>query len=194
MCGRFTQVVKACEFAAMYGPAVAMPDTAWAERWNGAPTQVFLACRLDGAGQRVLFLLRWGLVPSWARDRAMGNRLINARAEIMHEKPAFHGASRRRRCLVPANGWFEWRRTGAVKGPYWISLAGGPAQPRGAVGGVEGGRGAHRDLHAADLPGRGGACTRARPPAGGAGPGGVRVLARCRDAGLAGAVAAPGSV
>ena len=125
MCGRFTQVVKARQLAALYGPAVTMPDTAWAERWNGAPTQVFLVCRLKAEGRRVLCLQRWGLVPSWARDRVIGNRLINARAETVHEKPAFRAAFRRRRCLVPANGWFEWSRTSAGKAPYWISLAGG---------------------------------------------------------------------
>ena len=125
MCGRFTQALAARELAAMYGPAVSMPDAAWAERWNGAPTQAFLACRLDDAMRRVLSLLRWGLVPSWARDRAMGSRLINARAETVAEKPSFRSAFRRRRCLVPVNGWFEWRRTPAGKAPYWIRLAGG---------------------------------------------------------------------
>ena len=125
MCGRFTQVVKVSELMALYGPAVSMPDTAWAERWNGTPTQTFLVCRLDAAGRRDLSLQRWGLVPSWARDRAIGSRLINARAETVHEKPAFRAAFRRRRCLVPANGWFEWRRTPVGKAPYWISLEGG---------------------------------------------------------------------
>ena len=91
MCGRFTQVVKARDLAAMYGPAVSMPGAAWAERWNGAPTQAFLACRLDDAMRRVLSLLRWGLVPSWARAQAMGSRLINARSETVHEKPALPG-------------------------------------------------------------------------------------------------------
>ena len=82
-------------------------------------------CRLDAAGRRVLTLQRRGLVPSWARDRAIGNRLINARSETVHEKPAFRAAFRRRRCLVPANGWFEWRRTPVGKTPIWIRLAGG---------------------------------------------------------------------
>ena len=64
-------------------------------------------------------------MPSWARDRAIGNRLINARSETVAEKPAFRSAFRRRRCLVPANGWIEWSRTPAGKVPYWISLAHG---------------------------------------------------------------------
>ena len=125
MCGRITQVVKASDLAALYGPAATMPGAAWAERWNGAPSQVFLACRLDAEGRRVLSLLRWGLVPPWARDRSIGNRLINARAETVHGKPAFRSAFRRRRCLVPVNGWFEWRRTPEGKAPHWISLAHG---------------------------------------------------------------------
>ena len=94
MCGRFTQVVKAGELQAMYGAAV--PDVERPDRWNGAPTQAFLVCRLDAAGRRVLTLQRWGLVPSWARDRSIGNRLINARSE-----------------------------TAAGKEPTWIRLAGG---------------------------------------------------------------------
>ena len=81
MCGRFTQALMVGELVALYGAAASLPDRgdpAWPERWNGAPTQPFLACRLDPAGRRVLSLLRWGLVPSWARDRAIGSRLINA--------------------------------------------------------------------------------------------------------------------
>ena len=123
MCGRFTQVVKVSELAAMYGAAVAVPDVELPARWNGAPTRAFLVCRLESAGRRALALQRWGLVPSWARDRAIGNRLINARSETVAGKPAFRAAFRRRRCLVPANGWFEWQRSGG-KVPYWISLSG----------------------------------------------------------------------
>ena len=81
MCGRFTQVVKAVELAALYG--VTASGVELQPRWNGAPTQAFLVCRLDAAGRRVLTLQRWGLVPSWARDRAIGNRLINARSETV---------------------------------------------------------------------------------------------------------------
>ena len=123
MCGRFTQVVEARELAALYG--VEAPDVAPPPRWNGAPTQAFLVCRLDAAGRRVLSLQRWGLVPSWAHDRAIGRRMINARSETVHERPAFRSAFRRRRCLVPASGWLEWRRTPAGKEPTWIRLAGG---------------------------------------------------------------------
>ena len=195
MCGRFTQVVKARELAALYGPAVSMPDTAWAERWNGAPTQAFLVCRLDPAGQRVLSLLHWGLVPSWTRDRAIGSRLINARSETVAGKPAFRAAFRRQRCLVPANGWFEWRRTSAGKAPYWISLEGG--RPFSLAGLWEAwGEGEARIESFTVLTCPAGEALRppARAPAGGGGAGGVWVLAGCRDAGVAGAGAAPGAV
>ena len=128
MCGRFTQVVNVGGIAAMYGAAVAVPDVEFTARWNGAPTQAFLVCRLDVAtGRWVLSLQRWGLVPSWARavgDPRFRGDLINARSETVAGKPAFRAAFRRRRCLVPANGWFEWQRSGG-KVPYWISLSGG---------------------------------------------------------------------
>jgi putative SOS response-associated peptidase YedK len=68
---------------------------------------------------------RWGLVPPWARDAATGNRLINARAETVSEKPAFRRAYRERRCLVPADGFYEWRREGAVKRPFYIRMRDG---------------------------------------------------------------------
>ena len=124
MCRRFTQALKVGELVELYGAVASFPDTAWPERWNGVPTQPFLACRLDAARRSVLSLLRWGLAPSRARNRAIGSRLINARSETVAGKTAFRAAFRWRRCLAPANGWFEWRRTPAGKAPYWISLAG----------------------------------------------------------------------
>ena len=145
-------------------------------RCNGAPTQAFLVCRLDAAGRRVLALQRWGLMQSWARDRAVGCRLINARSETVAAKPAFRAALRCRRRLVPANGWFEWRRTPEGKGPIWTRLAGG--RPFSFAGLWEAcGKGVpDGGLHDPDRPGRGGASPRARAPAGGrgagAGPGG----------------------
>jgi putative SOS response-associated peptidase YedK len=74
------------------------------------------------AGQRELAWLRWGLVPSWAKDPSIGNRLINARAETVAEKPAFRTALRRRRCLVVADGFYEWQRSGRAKDPYFIRM------------------------------------------------------------------------
>jgi putative SOS response-associated peptidase YedK len=70
-------------------------------------------------------LLRWGLVPSWAKDTAIGNRMINARAETVAEKPAYRTAYRHRRCIIPADGFYEWRTTGEGRTPYYITLASG---------------------------------------------------------------------
>ena len=82
---------------------------------------------LDEAGRREIAKLRWGLVPSWAKNQGMGVRLINARAETVHTKRSYGAALRSRRCLVPANGWFEWQRTGHGKQPYFLALADGLA-------------------------------------------------------------------
>ena len=89
------------------------------------PGQDFTACRVDEDGTRAIALLRWGLVPSWARDARAGTRLINARAETVHNKPSFRAAFRSRRCLLPADGWFEWQQTGRGKQPYYLTLADG---------------------------------------------------------------------
>ena len=94
-------------------------------RYNGSPTQDFAACRHDEDGNRAIAQLRWGLVPSRAKDSQMGTRLINARAETVHTKPSFGAAFRSRRCLVPANGWFEWQRTGHGKQPFFLVLENG---------------------------------------------------------------------
>ena len=93
--------------------------------YNGAPVQDFAVCRLDADGSRALATLRWGLVPSWAKDLRRGARLVNARAETVHDTPSFSTAFRARRCLVPANGWFEWQRTGHAKQPYFLARADG---------------------------------------------------------------------
>jgi putative SOS response-associated peptidase YedK len=77
-------------------------------RYNLAPSQNVVAVRADAEARRRLCLLRWGLVPGWARDASIGNRLINARSETAAEKPSFRSALRRRRCLVAADGFYEW--------------------------------------------------------------------------------------
>jgi len=78
--------------------------------------------RVPGDGQRELVLLRWGLVPFWAKDPGIGARMINARSETVAEKPAFRAAFRRRRCLVPADGFYEWRRLERGKQPFYVRL------------------------------------------------------------------------
>ena len=90
-------------------------------RYNGCPTLDFAACRVGESGTRTIAKLRWGLVSAWAKDTKMGARLINARAETVHERPAFRAAFRQRRCLVPADGWLEWRKEGSGKQPYFIT-------------------------------------------------------------------------
>ncbi|MFO1189601.1 MAG: SOS response-associated peptidase [Alphaproteobacteria bacterium] len=80
-----------------------------APRYNAAPTQSLPVVRRTRAGRHAIKLLRWGLVPSWAKEASIGARLINARAESVADKPAFRAAFRHRRCLVPADGFFEWQ-------------------------------------------------------------------------------------
>jgi putative SOS response-associated peptidase YedK len=95
-------------------------------RYNIAPTQSAPVVRpaADGTG-RELAMLRWGLIPSWAKDASIGNKMINARAETVAEKPSFRSAFRHRRCLVPADGFYEWRREGEIRQPFRIGMKGG---------------------------------------------------------------------
>ena len=121
MCGRFAFYSPSEATAALFGASGSLD---WKPRYNIAPTQDIAAIRESAEG-RELTTLRWGLVPFWAKDPAIGNRMINARAETVAEKPAFRAAYRRRRCLVLADGFYEWRKEGAGKTPYLISLASG---------------------------------------------------------------------
>jgi len=127
LCGRYTLSVPLSNLVDCFD--VQPPAFEYPPRFNIAPTQDAPVIAQDQEGRR-MGLLRWGLIPSWAKDRAMGGRMINARSETVAEKPAFRRAFHRRRCLVPADGFFEWKRDGvegATKGlktPYWIHLAG----------------------------------------------------------------------
>ena len=102
MCGRFTQKLTWHQIHDLYNLTAPTVPLNLQPRYNGAPGQEFAACRLDGDGNRTMVQLRWGLVPSWARD-VRGIRLINARTETIHTKPSFSAAFRSRRCLVPAD-------------------------------------------------------------------------------------------
>ena len=116
MCGRYTLSAPGDVVAEAFGLAEA-PDLA--PRYNIAPSQrVPIVRAAANAAGRELALVRWGLVPSWAREAAIGNRLINARAETLAEKPAFRDALRRRRCLVVADGFYEWQTVGRRKRPW----------------------------------------------------------------------------
>ncbi len=125
MCGRLSQNLTWQQIYTLYTLPVSTPRLDPQPRYNGAPTQEFALCRLDENGNRTMVALRWGLVPFWAKDVKIGARLINARAETVHEKPAFRSAFRARRCLIPSNGWFEWKRTGGGKQPYFLALESG---------------------------------------------------------------------
>lgn len=121
MCGRFAFYSPAEATAALFGATGTFDP---GPRYNIAPTQDLAAVRgRDGDDGRDLVALRWGLVPFWANDPALGNRMINARAETVAEKPAYRAAYRHRRCLVLADGFYEWQREGPVKVPWYISLA-----------------------------------------------------------------------
>jgi putative SOS response-associated peptidase YedK len=98
-----------------------------APRYNIAPTQSAPVVRAAGGGGRELAMLRWGLIPSWAKDASVGGKMINARSETVAEKPSFRSAFRQRRCLVPADGFYEWRREGEIKQPYRIGMKDGHA-------------------------------------------------------------------
>ena len=116
MCGRYMLTIGGkvvCELFGLSAEVDVVP------RYNIAPSQEAPIVRIE-AGQRRLAMTRWGLVPPWARDAAIGARLINARSETAAEKPSFRTALRRRRCLVPADGFYEWKREGAAKQPYCI--------------------------------------------------------------------------
>ncbi len=92
----------------------------FAPRYNIAPTQ--LVPVITNEAPRVLTPLRWGLLPSWAKDESMGSKMINARAETVTEKPAFRAAFKRRRCIVPASGYYEWQQREDGKQPIYIHL------------------------------------------------------------------------
>jgi putative SOS response-associated peptidase YedK len=120
MCGRFTLSASAKTLKDLF-PLLDFAEQA--ARYNIAPTQNVLAVRnqKDTAAPE-LVQLRWGLIPAWADDPAIGNRMINARAETAATLPAFRSAFEHRRCLVLADGFFEWQKTAGRKQPYYIRL------------------------------------------------------------------------
>ncbi len=120
MCGRFAFYSPSEATAALFGVSGAYVVE---PRYNIAPTQYVAAIRNGEEEGRELTMLRWGLVPFWAKDPSIGNRMINARAETVAEKPAYRAAYRRRRCLVLADGFYEWHKEAAGKVPYFVSLA-----------------------------------------------------------------------
>lgn len=117
MCGRFVRHTNVHELTRLLGADWSGPELP--PSYNIAPTQNILAVRRAG-DHREAVLLRWGLIPHWAKDKAIGARMINARAEGIAEKPAFRAPFRHQRCLIPADGFYEWKREGSAKQPYYI--------------------------------------------------------------------------
>ena len=121
MCGRYAifgpvsrnnrEVIEFLERELEFGPT-----------YNAAPTQQLPVFFIGARGERNLRLMRWGLIPYWATNAAIGAKMINARADSVTEKPAFRSAFSRRRCLVPMSGFYEWKKSAAGKEPHYIHL------------------------------------------------------------------------
>jgi putative SOS response-associated peptidase YedK len=117
MCARYTLTAPANRIAEAFG--IHLPFDV-PPRYNVAPTQDVLVVRLNQSGEREAARLRWGLIPSWAPDAKIGTRLLNARADSVAEKPSFRSAYKKRRCLIVADGFYEWRTEGKAKLPFRI--------------------------------------------------------------------------
>jgi putative SOS response-associated peptidase YedK len=123
MCGRYTLHSKVSDLQRLLGSVAVPADLE--ERYNIAPTQAVPVVPNDGS-ERIEFF-RWGLIPAWAKDASIGSRMINARAETVAEKPSFRTAFKKRRCLVPADGFYEWRKEadGKTKTPVHLRMRSG---------------------------------------------------------------------
>jgi len=121
MCGRFTLTVDPAQLQTSFELS-APPPAELLPRYNIAPTQAVAV--IANAPQRKIELFKWGLIPSWATDPKIGNHMINARAETLAEKPAFRAALKRRRCLILADGFYEWQQVAGQRGktPMYIQL------------------------------------------------------------------------
>lgn len=119
MCGRFTLRTPVSEILEAFQVDV-QEGFEFPLRYNVAPTQEILAVRSTEDGRREFARLRWGLIPFWAKEPSIGNRMINARAESLADKPAFRQAFRHRRCLIVADGFYEWQKIGKRKQPYYL--------------------------------------------------------------------------
>ena len=122
MCGRYFLTAPGDLLAKTLELAV---EPALAPRWNIAPTQEVAIVRTSEAGGRELVPARWGLIPHWAKEAAIGNKLINARGETLAEKPSFRDSFRKRRCLIPASGYYEWQKVAQGKQPWAFGPEGG---------------------------------------------------------------------
>ncbi len=119
MCGRYTLKTPVNVLAEQF--QIDEYPSSMNASYNIAPTQE-VAAVIEGEGKRKLEMLHWGLIPSWADDPRMGNKIINARVETVAEKPSFRKAFRNHRCLVLADGFYEWQKTANGKQPYYIRM------------------------------------------------------------------------
>jgi putative SOS response-associated peptidase YedK len=118
MCGRYTLTQTGQLPAVFEISEIRIPP-----RFNIAPTQEVPVVRLSDEKGRYLDSLKWGLVPRWSKDPSLGARMINARSETVEKKPSFREAFRQRRCLVPADGFYEWKKSPGSKQPYFIGMS-----------------------------------------------------------------------
>jgi len=120
MCGRFTLTIDPEALQEAFPWAVIPND--WSPRYNIAPSQPVAV--IPNSGDNTLTLYKWGLIPSWSKDPSIGDRMINARSESLAEKPSFRNAFRRRRCLILADGFYEWKQNPGMKSkqPMYIRL------------------------------------------------------------------------
>lgn len=124
MCGRAFLFSDVGEIISIFGIPSAGSTPNFAATWNAAPTQDLPVVRYDAAARhRSLEVMRWGLVPFWAKDVKIGYSTFNAKAEGIDGKPAFREPFRRRRCLVPVNGFYEWKKAGSRRQPYAVARA-----------------------------------------------------------------------
>jgi putative SOS response-associated peptidase YedK len=121
MCGRFTNNAKPEQIKSEFKVGAKNPNL-YEPRFNIAPSQM-IDVVFEPEGERILSQLKWGLVPSWAKDPDIGNRMINARAETLTEKPSFREAFKNRRCIIPVSGFYEWQKqTKGAKQPFYFFL------------------------------------------------------------------------
>ena len=123
MCGRYALYGPISRLSERFSASIDDVPADFGPRYNAAPMQTLPVVRQRPGGERVVHLLRWGLVPSWAKEPSIATRLINARGETLAAKPAFRAAYKARRCIVPASGLYEWTAIPGGKQPYYIHPA-----------------------------------------------------------------------
>lgn len=120
MCGRYSNTAKLDAMQMRFD--FDTEETDFVPRYNIAPTQYAPVLLLDDNGHKKMEMMRWGLIPHWAKDASIGNRMINARGESLQEKPVFKSPFKKNRCLVLADGFYEWQKTGKTKQPMRVTL------------------------------------------------------------------------